>query len=186
MARNPPPNEFGSDGRLARLEAVSHLWLPKPLAWPFPEPELEDTLARARDFAISEFLKFLASSCPQRLFKCDGRRGCGAYFVRTRAPRKETLIYHGTFCENCKNAGEDKKRRTEEIRSNLAESLWKLAAHHWPNWNPKIHGQSRSKWVAEMMNEKLVKKGICKTGKWVTQNRVMIEAEVERKNHAKG
>ena len=182
MARNPPPNEFGSDGRLARLEVVSHLWLPKPLAWPFPEPELEDTLARARDYAIAEFHKFLESSCPQRLFKCDG---CGTYFVRARAPRKETPIYHGTFCENCKHKGG--KRRTDSTRKQRKAQMIEWAADNWPKWT-KRNGV-RSEWIAEQVNKRVERQPISWDtikGNWVTWHQAEIEAEVERRNYAKG
>jgi hypothetical protein len=179
LQRNPPPIESGSDGR---LETATHLWLPVPLAWPFPEPDLEDTLARARDFAIFEFLKFLESSCPQRLFKCDG---CGAYFVRVRAPRKETPIYHGTFCQNCEHKGG--ARRTDSTRKQRKAQMIEWAAAYWPKWTER--NGVRSEWVAEQVNERIehqpISWGTIK-GNWVTWHQAEIEAEKERRNHAKG
>jgi hypothetical protein len=182
MDRNPPPNEFGRDGRLARLEHVSHLWLPKPVAWPFQEPELEDTLARARDYAISEFQKFLASSCPQRLFRCDE---CGTYFVRARAPRKETTIYHGTFCEKCKHKGG--ARRTDSTRKHRKAQMIEWAAVYWPKWT-ESKGK-RSEFIATQINAHINKEPDTWpniAGNWVTRHQTEIEAEVERRNHAKG
>jgi len=179
LQRNPPPIEPGSDGR---LETASHLWLPVPLAWPFPEPKLEDTLAQARDFAILEFQKFLESSCPQRLFKCDG---CRTYFVRAKAPRKETPIYHGTFCENCKHKGG--KRRTDSTRKQRKTQMIEWAAECWTKWT---EGSGvRSEWVADRVNARIngqpISWGTIK-GNWVTWHQAEIEAEVERRNYAKG
>jgi len=182
MDRNPPPNEFGRDGRLAPLETVSHLWMPKPAAWPFPEPELEDTLARARDHGIAEFQKFLGSSCPQRLFKCDG---CGTYFVRTRTPKKETAIYHGAFCERCKHKGG--ARRTGTSRNRRLQEMIGWAADAWVKWKPKKPFVERSDWVTEKVNAKLLRAGrdLIKVN-WVSRHRAEIEIEVERRNYAKG
>ena len=179
LQRNPPPIWSGSDGR---LETATHLWLPTPLAWPFPEPELEDTLARARDFAIYEFQKFLESSCPQRLFKCDE---CGRYFVRVKAPRKETPIYHGTFCENCKHKGG--KRRTDSTRKQRKTQMIEWAAECWTKWT---EGSGvRSEWVADRVNARIngqpISWGTIK-GNWVTWHQAEIEVEAERRNHAKG
>jgi len=179
LHRHPPPIEPDSNGR---LETASHLWLPTPLAWPFPEPELEDTLAQARDFATLEFQKFLDSSCPQRFFKCDG---CGTYFVRARAPRKETPIYHGTFCENCKHKGG--KRRTDSTRKQRKALMIEWAADNWPKWTKR--SGVRSEWVAEQVNKRVERQPISWDtikGNWVTWHQAEIEAEVERRNYAKG
>jgi hypothetical protein len=145
-------------------------------------PELEDTLARAKDFAISEFQKFLESSFPQRLFKCDG---CRTYFVRARAPRKETPIYHGTFCEDCKHKGG--ARRTDSTRKQRKAQMIEWAAEYWPKWTERRG--VRSEWVAEQVNEWIegqpINWGTIK-GNWVTWHQAEIEAVVEGKNHAKG
>ena len=181
MDRNPPPHEFGRDGRLARLEAVSHLWLHKPVTWPFPEPELGETLARARDHAISEFQKFLESSCPQRLFKCDG---CGTYFVRARAPKKETPIYKGTFCETkCKHKGG--ARRTLESRNRRLLERVGWVADALESWKPTNRHGPKNEWVLERLNKKLGD-GNHKKVNFLTKHRVKIEAELERRRNAKG
>ncbi len=181
MHRNPPPNEFSRDGRLARLETVSHLWLPKPAAWPSSEPELDDTLSRARDYAIAEFYKFLESRCPQRLFKCDE---CGAYFVRARAPRKETRIRRGAFCEKCKHKGG--ARRTVDSRKRRLQEMIGWAADAWAKWKPGNRFGNRTDWVVQKVNAKLSPNQKRIKVNWVSWHQTEIEIEVERRNHAKG
>ena len=176
LDRNPPPIEPDSDGR---LEIPSHLWLPRPLAWPFPEPKLEDTLERARDYAISEFQEFLQSDCPQRLFKCDK---CRKYFALTRKPRE--LILHGAYCKNCKSAGG--ARRVEDARKAQKKEMLKTAAEAWSRWK-YFHqysdrgGPDQRGWVAWQVN----KRHSTDWGrKWVSRNLKNILELVEEKHHA--
>ena len=142
LDRNPPPILPYSDGRLT---IASHLWLPLPTVWPFPEPKLEDTLARARDLAIYEFQQFLGSDFPQRLFRCDE---CEKYFVLARNPRK--VIQRGAYCKNCKSAGG--KRRVEDQRKDERNEMLKVAAKAWGEWTRRTRIDQKG-WVVQAVRE---------------------------------
>jgi hypothetical protein len=173
LHRNPPPIEPDSDGR---LEIPSHLWLPRPLVWPFPEPKLEDTLERARDYAISEFQEFLQSGCPQRLFKCNE---CRKYFALTRKPRE--VIQHGAYCKNCKSAGG--ARRVEDKRKAERKELLKTAAEEWVQWKHSHRNPDQREWVAAQVSKRC-RLRISKQRKWVSRNLKKILELVEEKHHA--
>jgi len=165
LSRNPPPILPYSDGRLA---IASHLWLPLPLAWPFPEPKLEDTLARARDLAIYEFQQFLGSDCPQRLFRCDK---CNKYFVLLRKPRE--VIQRGAFCKQCKGAG--RVKGIQEKREAQNEEMWNVAAKAWSEWTTRKRIDQKA-WVVQAVSEQC---GVVKQRKWVSRNLAEILARVE-------
>src|SRR5271154_6407389 len=118
IARNPARFELSPRGRL-RL-----------CTWPLLY-EQTDLLVRARDGATHYFLVLLDSPEPTRLSRCDE---CGTYFMRTRAPKKETPIYHGTFCADCKNKGG--ARRTVESRKQRTKKRIDWAADAWVQWKP--------------------------------------------------
>jgi hypothetical protein len=167
--RNPPQAETGDDGRFEIL------MLPDSRASTEP-------LERARDMAIYYFVCLLDLDSPmrERLSRCDG---CGAYFVRVKAPKKGAPIYHGTFCEKCKHKGG--ARRTVDSRSRQTKEKIGWAADCWTNWT-KRKGL-RSAWIAEQVNRRVVRHPISWgtiTGKWVTRHQKEIEAEVERRNNA--
>jgi hypothetical protein len=148
-----------------------------------PKPEsaqTQDTLHAARENAIFEFARLLDSLSPERLFRCDA---CGVYFVRARAPRKDTPIYHGTFCAKCKHRG-GVKRVEDRRKQRTAEKIgW--AADAWAKWTPSHRHGKRPEWIVAHMNAKLsADENI--TINWVTRHQKEIEAEVERRNHAKG
>src|SRR5208282_4982403 len=79
-----------------------------------------DLSVAVQDAAICLFLQWLDSPARTRLFRCDG---CGTYFIRTRTPKRDTPIYHGTFCAACKSKGKDRARRTEDSRNNRTEEM---------------------------------------------------------------
>ena len=151
--RNPPHAETRDDGRF-------DIWmLPAPSASKSP-------LRRARDMALYHFVCLLDYPRRERLSRCDE---CGTYFFRSRAPRKDTPIYHGTFCDRCKNKGGAK--RTVDSRSRQTKEKIGWASDCWPKWM-KWKGL-RSAWVAEQVNRRVVRHPICwgtVTGKWVTRH----------------
>lgn len=171
LQRNPPPIEPTSDGR---LEIASHLWPPRLPVWPLPEPNLEDTLERARDFAIAEFQKFLESGCPQRLFKCDE---CSKYFALARKPRQ--VIQRGSYCRNCKSAGG--ARRVTTKRDAEKENLLGAAADEWVQWRYSHRNPDQREWVARQVGNRC---NVTIQRKWVSRNLKGILKRVEEKHHA--
>lgn len=172
--RNPPKVFITDDGRFG----IPSDPMIRYSGWPSPPPELEATLQRARDFAICEFAKLLESHGRERLFRCDE---CGKYLVRARAPRKETPIYHGTFCEKCKHKGS--ARRTVESRKRRTQKMIEWAADAWEKWTPGNRFGKRADWVVEKVNAKLPAGRIPIKINWVTKHQTEIEAEVERRNY---
>ena len=172
LDRNPPPIVPDSDGRFA----VASDWPPRDTAWPFPEPELEDTLERARDFAISEFQRFLESDCPQRLFKCNK---CQKFFALARKPRE--VIQHGSYCKNCKSAGGASRVKTK--RNDEKKNLLKTAADAWVQWKHSHLNPNQREWVAEQVSMRC-RLRIPKQGKWVSRNLKRIRELVEENHHA--
>lgn len=144
-------------------------WEPRDAPWPFPEPPLDETLAKARDLAILDFQKFLDSDCPQRLFKCNE---CGKYFVLTRKPRQ--VIQHGSYCKNCKIAGG--ARRVEAKRNTKKEEMLKVAAEAWVEWKYSHRNPNQREWVARQVKKR------CRVeiqGKSVSRNLKRILERVE-------
>jgi hypothetical protein len=140
-----------------------------------------DALVRARERAIFQFVMLLDSPTREHLSRCDK---CRAYFVRARAPRKDMPIKRGIFCKNCKGLGG--ARRTAASREQRRKQMVGWASEYWLKWNHR-HGK-KAKWIAQQINWRLEKHYRIHdpiTGKWVTQNEKSIEAEVERRNHAK-
>jgi hypothetical protein len=135
-----------------------------------------DALHQAREKAISQFVVLLESPTRERLARCDK---CTAYFSRARAPKRNTPIFHGTYCPNCKGKGSVK--RMNATRENRTKEMIELAAELWPKWKQKARYGKQSKWVAEMMNRKLLTARAPITGKWVTQHQQEIVLEAERR-----
>jgi hypothetical protein len=142
---------------------------------------LQDSAFAARESAIFEFARLLDSPSPERLFRCDA---CGVYFVRARAPRKDTPIYHGTFCVNCKHRGGVK--RVEDSRKQRTAEKIGWAADAWAKWTPSHRHGKRSEWVAEQVKAKLPASQNPIKANWVTRHQAEIEAEVKRRKDAKG
>jgi len=90
-------------------------------------------------------------------------------------------IYHGTFCEKCKNKGG--ARRTMDSRKRRTQEMVKLAADAWARWTLSRRYGKRSEWVATQVTAKLPRGGTIKAN-WVTRHKTEIEAEVERRNDA--
>jgi hypothetical protein len=149
-----------------------------------PKPkslQTQDALHAAREYAIFEFARLLDSPSPERLFRCDS---CGVYFVRARAPRKDTPIYHGTFCAKCKHRGGVK--RVEDSRKQHTAEKISWAADAWAKWTPSHRHGKRSEWVAKQVKAKLPASQNPIKANWVTRHQTEIEMEVERRNNAKG
>jgi hypothetical protein len=122
-------------------------------------------------------IMLLDSPNPERLSRCDA---CHAYYVRARAPKKETPIYRGVFCPNCKGKGG--LRRMNVARDNRVKKLVRLAAGFWPQWKPLPSYGKQSEWVAAKVNKVLgAHERISDNGNWVTRHRSEIEAEAERR-----
>jgi hypothetical protein len=131
------------------------------------------------------FLLMNLVNCPsparERLSRCDS---CGEYFIRRRAPKRETPIYHGSFCANCKGKGG--VRRTDMTRKSRTKKKVELAADVWPKWKQDRRQGERTEWVAQEVNRRLRASRDPIAKNWVTRHQTEIEAEVERRNHAKG
>jgi hypothetical protein len=138
-----------------------------------------DPLLRARELGIGDFVSFLDAPTRERLSRCDE---CKKYFVSTRTPRKNARIRYGTFCVNCKGKGG--VRRTLGTRQRRNKRLVTLAAQFWTRWKPLARYGKRPVWVATRVNKRLRLDEQPVTGKWVTQNRLKIQVEVERGNNA--
>ena len=139
--------------------------------------DLQDSVHMARQYAIFEFARLLDSTSPERLFRCDA---CGTYFVRKRAPRKETPIYHGTFCGECKNRGG--VRRVEDGRKLRTAEKINWAADACATWQPGKRSGERADWIVRKVNAKLPAGESIKIN-WVTRHRTEIEAAAKRRNH---
>jgi hypothetical protein len=151
---------------------------------PEPKPSLntKDLSLGAREHAIYHFQQLLDSPIRERLSRCDA---CRAYFVRARAPKKDTPIFRGTFCSNPNCKGKGSVKRMNATRETRTKQRVELAAKLWSEWTQRKRQLERSKWVAREMNNTLFLGGEGITGKWVTQHQKEIEAEIERRSHAK-
>lgn len=135
----------------------------------------------AYDAAMALFLQILDSPARTRLFRCDG---CRAYFMRARAPKKDTPIYHGSWCVKCKGKGG--AVRTSNSRDRRTAKMIEWAADGWAQWKQGSGRSKRTEWVAQKVNERLGRSRDPIAANWVTRHKGEIETEVERRNHAKG
>lgn len=165
--RNPPVLSVDAEG-------------PYLILMPHTRNEGKSLAAAVIDGAMAMCLQLLDSPACRRLFRCDG---CGTYFMRTRAPKKDTPIYHGSYCADCKRKGKDRIRRTVDGRNQRTQKKLKLAADAWAKWTPDHRHGKRSEWVAKQVTAKL-QRGETIRVNWVTRHQTEIEAEVERRNHA--
>lgn len=141
----------------------------------------------AREYAAYWFTHLLDSPMRERLSRCEE---CGAYFLRKRMPKRGCPIKRGMYCD--KHAGKARARSMKGIRENRTYGLVRLAARLWPRSNSQKDHRTRSKWIASNMNKKLPdwagqyfqNRDGTATGRWVTEHREEIEAEVERRKHA--
>jgi hypothetical protein len=139
----------------------------------------QDAPSAARDRAVFEFSRLLASRSPERLFRCDG---CGEYFAKRRAPRKDTPIFHGSYCgkKSCRISGgakRTKEKRLRELNQKLA-----LAATLWLQYGPR-DPKARSVWIADQMTRR---HHMAMRGKWVTQHSAEIEKRALKRENRNG
>jgi hypothetical protein len=192
--QNPPELFFTKNGlsllvgrpRNAHGDGRGLAWFAecvKEIRSQLPDGRPPDTksLHSAADRATALYLQMLDSPITARLFRCDG---CGAYFARTRAPKKGTPISRGSWCANCKREGNDRKRRTEESRRRRTNQMIEWGADAWLQWQPERRHRDgeREEWVAHKVNKRQRWRHI--TANWVTRHQTEIEAEVERRSHA--
>lgn len=153
-----------------------------------PKPSgANDPESAARDYATYWFVHLLDSPVRERLSKCED---CGLYFLRERMPKKGYPIKRGMFCKKHKDKA--RARSMTSTRMSRTRELVCLAAKFWPEWNPQKGHQTCSKWIAARMNDQLPiwageyfqnRQGRA-TGRWVTEHRQEIEAEVKRRENA--
>lgn len=145
--------------------------------------EKSDQKRAAYDAAVALFIQLLDSPKRARLFSCDG---CRTYFLRQRMPKKDKPIERGSYCENCKREGKDRIRRTEDSRGERTKQMIGLAADVWPQWKQDRRHGERTEWVAQQVNKRRKSNRDRIAKNWVTHHQTEIEAEVERRNDAKG
>lgn len=166
LERNPPVLSMDEEGPYLIL---------------LPSSEGKSLCDAVLDGAMAMFLQLLDSQVCRRLFRCDG---CGTYFLRKRLPKKGTLIYRGSWCPNCKGKGS--ARRTNKSRNKRTEQMVKWAADAWVQWKLDRRHGDRAEWIARKVNGQLRGGWSYIAKNWVTRHVKEIEAEVERRKHAKG
>ena len=207
ITRNPPVLQFGEGGSRAWLpdEVPSlvmwpHNFIEKEKQCVFTEEDETGILRLFREHAVSHslgkqlaltllnlafdaaaalFLQLLDSPARTRLFRCDG---CQKYFMRTRTPKKDTPLFRGSYCPECKGKGA--ARRTTASRNNRTEEMIAWAADVWEQWRQDRRHGEREDWVARKINARLPASRNPIARNWVTRYRTRIEVEVERRNHA--
>jgi hypothetical protein len=132
-----------------------------------------------RNYAIGWFKRLLDLPDCLRLARCTD---CRMYFAYTKKPKGAAK--NGTFCDDCKSAGG--RHRMRSTREHRKATLISIASEFWPKWQPMPRYGKRSVWVAQQVNRCTSKNAQALpniTGKWITQNQVAIEEEVERRKH---
>jgi len=197
IERNPPMVQFNGQGH-PYLVLFPQVWDERKGISPFVEnaanamfselqtsevssndaQSLRRILPFAWDAAIALLLQLLDSPARTQLFRCDG---CRAYFMRTRAPKKDTPIYHGSWCVRCKDKGGATRTKNSRERR-MAEMLcWAVDA--WVEWKQdRKHGE-REEWVMRKVNAKLGRSRPPIAVNWVTRHKKEIEAEIEWRIH---
>jgi hypothetical protein len=168
LARNPPALSVDADGPYLIL---------------MPQHEGKSLADAVIDGARAMFLQLLDSPACRRLFRCNG---CGMYFLRERMPKKDTPIKRGSWCARCKREGRDRIRRTEDGRNERTRQMVRLAADAWPLWRQDRRHGERAEWIARKVNKRLQASWNPIAKNWVTGHKDEIEAELERRRHAKG
>jgi hypothetical protein len=189
VQRNPPALDFTSEGPF--LLVAPCVWeRPKQLPAFARTKEFfhglgEENRERASqnfpfafDVALALFLQLLDSPERTRLFRCDG---CGVYFMRTRSPKKDPPIYHGSWCAKCKNKGG--AERTKNSRERRTAELVGWAADAWEQWKDDRKHGPRMEWILNRVNDRLGNYQNHIARNWVTRHKGEIEAEVERRTH---
>ena len=187
IRRNPPLIELTPAGPC--LVLVPHVWdKRKKLPAFFEEAvfsHLQDACLRrsvreifpfAFDAATALYLQLLDSPARMRLSRCDA---CGVYFMRNRAPKKDTPIYHGSWCENCKGKGAAK--RVDESRKGRLREMIGWAADAWESWKKDRRHGVREEWVVRKVNERMPPGRTRIAKNWVTRHGTEIEAVLKRR-----
>ncbi len=139
--------------------------------WRSPQ---EAALRFGEKVAMYWFARFLNSKYSRHLTRCDG---CGDYFAYTRAPK--TDIKHGVYCDECKSIGSAK--RLKSSRAMLHDEMVKAAAALWDAWKPTHAHPDRGRWIATQVSKQFKKRLAAPvTRKWVSQNLIRIETEIEK------
>jgi hypothetical protein len=128
--------------------------------------------------AMFWFMKLLDSPYSLNLTRCDD---CNGYFAYERVRKRQ--VKNGVSCPDCK--GKASNRRNISTRERRTGEMVGLAADVWKKWKQDNRHGKRSDWVAIQVRES-TKQKIVFTGNWVTRHQTEIEAEVERRNYAKG
>jgi hypothetical protein len=123
--------------------------------------------------ATLRFMLLMDSPDRERVSRCDV---CRKIFEHQRMPKKGMVIKHGSFCEACRGRG--RVQGTVRSRERRKNELVALAAPLWAQYPQAKTRRKRSEWVAVQMNQRRKKGTPPITKKWVTQNRVDIEAAV--------
>lgn len=140
-----------------------------------------DPISFGRQHAIYWFVTLLDCPGARRLSRC-ANRGCRQYYARRRL--RTAPVKRGAFCSKCGGAGSE--ARTKVSRDVRKQQLIALAADVWPVlWKPTRRHAKLSELVVAKMKRKTRKTPVTITGKWVSQNRKIIEMEVERRKNAK-
>jgi hypothetical protein len=132
-------------------------------------------------YGIYLFLLFLDSGDLRfRLAKCR-HDGCIAPYFRRK--RLRSIYKNGAVCPHHRPQAAGNRAREVE-RGELLE----LAVRFWPTWTPASH-PNRALWIAGQVNALRIGTEMRITQKWVSRNRVAIQAKAtkdgnrERRNH---
>jgi len=143
-----------------------------------PQPDPKSITSSAHELAAYWLMALLQTPGARSLARCENP-SCQRYFEYERTPKR--VIKRGTYCPDCK--GKASALRTRESRENRRVLRVRLAADLWQKWKPRSRS-NRSAWIAGRMNPKLTAVAqIGRNGKWVTQNRDAILAEIERRTN---
>jgi hypothetical protein len=197
IERNPPKLNFTKDGPSLFVgpPLIGHKYR-KGVSWfatyveegltqlpdtRAPDAKLRKVLRSAADPATALYLQLLDSPIPARLFRCDG---CATYLMRARAPKRNAPIHRGSWCAKCKGKGG--ARRTGKSRKNRRDQMIEWAADAWTRWKQDGRHGERVEWVVQQVNEQLKSSEDQIKKNWVSLHLKEIEAEVQRRKHAKG
>ena len=143
-----------------------------------PQPDPKNIESSTHELATYWVMELLQTPGAHSLACCENP-GCQRYFEYERTPKR--VIKRGTYCPDCK--GKASALRVRESREKRRALRVRLAAELWQKWKPRS-GSNRSRWIAGQMNPKLTAVAqIGRNGKWVTQNRDAILAEIERRTN---
>lgn len=149
------------------------------------EPTSSETHRHDPEMVAAGMFLMLYRSGSEWLFRLMQCRQCGSFDV-VKKPRKSYI--DGWYCsKKCRNV--KAMKTTEKNRQALRDRWFNLAVDALAQWNamtPKPRAD-RTAWITEQVNNgpKPSRDGVIKRHT-ITHNLNEIEAEVERRNHAKG